>query len=92
MKGKPWNLICASSCRLREEGSKFLILLSEGGSYLVIDLLAEGYVMFFLSKICTCSDMCKNSVLCFVSFISWTRQLSGNDNHEHGIVSSMAQN
>jgi len=38
---------------LREEGSKFLILLSEGGSYLVIDLLAEGYVMFFLSKICT---------------------------------------
>ena len=73
MKGKPWNLICASSCRLREEGSKFLILLSEGGSYLVIDLLAEGYVMFFSSKICTCSDMCKNSVLCFVSFISWTR-------------------
>jgi len=50
MKGKPWNLICASSCRLREEGSKFLILSSEGGSYLVIDLLAEGYVMFFYPR------------------------------------------
>jgi hypothetical protein len=74
----PWHLI-ALSCQLREENSKYVIYLARMDimSYLVIDVLAEGYASCFCED-CKYSYMCKlhcnnsshgsgtSTLLCFV--------------------------